>query len=501
MKNIVIAIAPFTYTYGPSLAPALLKACLSAKGIKSVAWDLSAEFNHSYQDHEYYAKVINWMKYPEMNLTSDEFAWYSGIINEYANKLLHHYNVDILCLSLLTMSSIRFTEDLSYALKVANPNIKIIIGGNGLNIMQQQYNKKWYQLMLDTGLVDTVILREGELTLPDAIDRDLTGVIVSPQLSIEEFEQVPFPDYHDYDFSWYPKERRSYWSMHGIERDTTDVIFLVTSSKGCVKDCTFCSVTISWPKYRVRSGEKTADELIYLNKEFGAKYFNFTDSLMNGGLKPFNNMNLILAEKIPNTITYEGQFICRGERSMPERYFEAMAVAGCRHVSIGIESGDEGVREHMKKGSTDEDVHYSAEMLLKYGILQEWNIIAGYPTETDENWENTMKFVKYWVHRGKGKITFDPMSTYLLVDETPMMQPKMMEELQLKQTLMNGYSSFTWTSGVNKGNTFDVRAARFLEVCNYLIDFDPEVYTAQLSPKIAETNMLLEIYNSHEKKI
>jgi hypothetical protein len=498
MRNVLIAISPITYTYGPSLAPALLKACISSSEISATAWDLSAEFNHYYSDHEYYAKVTSWFRFPEMTLTMQEFAWYQDIVNGYANKVLYDYKADVLCLSVMTVTNLRFTEDLSYAVKLANSDIKIIIGGNGISCYQDQYNKKWYQLMLDSGLVDTAIIGEGEISLPRAIEKDQTGVITALQLTNEEFDQVPFPDYSDYDFSYYPKQYRSYWRRPGITEDSTDLIFLITASKGCIKECNFCDVAKWWPKYRVRSGEKIAEEMIYMHKEFGANFFNFTDSLMNGGLKPFNTMNQILSEKLPFTIAYEGQFICRSEKAMPERYFESMAAAGCRLVSIGVESGDEVVREHMGKGSTNADLEYSTEMLLKYNISQDWNIIVGYPTETDESWRTTMNLIKYWVDRGNGSITINPISVFLLLEGTPILDPKSVHDLQLSQTTTAGYSSFNWTTGINKGNTLEVRATRFLELCDYLIDHNPEVYSKHIEPKITEINFQLDQYRNEK---
>jgi Radical SAM superfamily len=496
MKKILIAISPVTHTYGPSLAPALLKACIPSDKYNSVAWDLSAEFNCIQGKHVYFDKITHWLKYPEVGLTSAEYEWYKSIIKLYADKVLTEYKPDILCLSLMTINSLRFTEDLTYAIKVVNPDIKIIVGGKGITCNIGQFGKTWYQLMLDGGLIDTAIMGEGELSLPYAIEHDQCGVINVPQLTNEEFEEVPFPDYSDYDFSWYPKQYRSYWRQSGLIEESSELVFLLTASKGCIKHCTFCDTDKWWPKYRVRSGSKVAEEMIYLHKEFGATFFNFTDSLMNGGLKPFNDMNIILSEKLPSTIKYEGQFIFRSEKAMPERYFEAMAIAGCRMVSIGLESGDEKVREHMKKGSTDEDLVYSSEMFLKYNILQDWNIIVGYPTETDESWRITMDTIKYWVERGQGKITINPSNVFLLIDGTPIMEPEYMRELQISQLTMSGYSSFNWTSGINKGNTFEVRVERFLELCNYLLEYDNARYAKTLVTKMTDVRFHLDVYNN-----
>jgi radical SAM superfamily enzyme YgiQ (UPF0313 family) len=204
--------------------------------------------------------------------------------------------------------------------------------------------------------------------LPRVINENLVGLIQEPQLTNEQLTQIPVPDYDDYNFSLYQSHTQSYWGNKQSMKGQQDLIFLITASKGCVKDCSFCDVGKIWPKFRFRGAEQVADEIITLHKKYNALYFSFTDSLMNGGLKVFNDLNEILAEKIPNTIRYDGQIICRSSKDMPERYYKSMAQAGCHSVSVGIESGSEQVRMHMGKGSLQDDIYYSTEMLTKYGI-------------------------------------------------------------------------------------------------------------------------------------
>ena len=66
-------------------------------------------------------------------------------------------------------------------------------------------------------------------------------------------------------------------------------------------------------------------------------------------------MNEYITEHIPNTITYKGQFIFRPANQMPDRDYDLMRTAGCKLVQIGVESGSERVREHMRKKFTNDD--------------------------------------------------------------------------------------------------------------------------------------------------
>jgi radical SAM superfamily enzyme YgiQ (UPF0313 family) len=355
--------------------------------------------------------------------------------------------------------------------------------------------------MLDSELADCILIGEGDYALARIVKNNLSGVVTEPQLSNELFEQIPIPDYSDYNFTFYPETKLTYWSPKNNNMQASGLTFLITASRGCVRDCSFCDVGKIWERYRFRSGASVAKEIIELHQKHSVRFFSFTDSLMNGGLKPFYEMNQVLATELPRAIGYEGQFICRSQKDMPEKYFKAMKDAGCTNVTVGLESGSESVRTHMKKGSTDQDVKYTTGMLTKYGILQTWNIIAGYPTETDQDWQETIDLIKFWIPRSNGLLKINPIGTFLMLQDTPMTNTSMYQELGLNTVNIEGYNQFAWTSNSNPKNTFDVRADRFIELCNLIKSFGPsDKNTDQLDQKISFVRKKLEWYKSNDTK-
>lgn len=478
MTDILIVTAPYTQTFGPSLAPALLKACCEKQGVSAVGWDIAAEFNYLGSNNRYrnyYKTLIWWFQRRRDALPPHVFEWYTSVVKEYANRIANEYKPKALALSVLTMYSQRFAEDLCFHLRTIAPEIKIMLGGSGLDIFQGQFQKKWYELMLDSGLADLAMIGEGEEALSEAFKNNSTGVIRVPQLTNEQLDQIPIPDYSDYDFSIYRPVKNTYWVQAEFREEATP-IFLITGCKGCVKNCTFCDVGKIWNKFRFRSGEKIAQEMIHLHEKYGADFFSFTDSLMNGALKTYYEMNEILAERLPDTIKYEGQMICRSEREMPEKHFAAMARAGCHNVSVGMESGSESVRMHMGKGNTMADVEYTTNMLMKYNIRQTWNIIAGYPTETEEDWKETMNLVKTWLPKSNGLLRIYPVGVFLLIDGAPITQPELYDQMQFDQPDHLKSNTINWTTRLNPGNTLETRIRRFKELAQYLYDTDPETY-------------------------
>jgi len=66
--------------------------------------------------------------------------------------------------------------------------------------------------------------------------------------------------------------------------------------------------------------------------------------------------------------------------------------AGCWFIEIGIESGNDGILKRIKKGTTKADVEGAVSRAKKAGLKVKGNFIFGFPGETPETLEETMKF-------------------------------------------------------------------------------------------------------------
>lgn len=223
--------------------------------------------------------------------------------------------------------------------------------------------------MLQTNLTDYVVNGEGDLSLPALLRGQDYNF---PQMN--DISNLPIPDYSDINFDEYSKPT-----------------LIVTGSRGCVRQCTFCDVHVNWKKYRFRPGKEVADEMIHQYKTYGIKKFHFSDSLVNGSLKEFRVFCKELADaNLP--IEWRGQFIFRS--GMREEDWDNLAASGCKGLWIGIESGSDTVRWHMKKKFTNKDMYESVEALGKRKIDMLYLLIVGYPTETEEDFSDTLELLK-----------------------------------------------------------------------------------------------------------
>ena len=71
-----------------------------------------------------------------------------------------------------------------------------------------------------------------------------------------------------------------------------------------------------------------------------------------------------------------------------------MSASGCKTLYVGVESGSEKVRDHMGKKFSNADIDYHFEMCEKYGISNWILIMCSYPTETQQDFEDTLDMFK-----------------------------------------------------------------------------------------------------------
>jgi hypothetical protein len=280
---------------------------------------------------------------------------------------------------------------------------------------------------------------------------------------------------------------------------------VITASKGCVRNCSFCDVPEYWPKYIFRRGENVAADIIDIYHKTGNTNFEFTDNLINGSIPNYRKMNQLLVEKIPKTIRYGGYAIFRDRKSMPEYDFELAGQAGCYRWSIGVESGSESVRKHMRKNFSNDDLDYGVHQLHKNGIMQSWSLIVGYPSETDKDFNETIELLDRSKKFNKnGMIRLAITLPFQLNDIVPLTrEQKFIDEFQWNDTdAKNPYSRYFWTTVANPHNTFDVRYHRYKKIIESAIEFGYTFFwVVDLKKHFGELEDLKKIYDQNRKKI
>lgn len=265
--------------------------------------------------------------------------------------------------------------------QIIKPKIsgKIVIGGPGV-----EYQNVGLEIV-QQGLADFCIYGEAELTLPKLLagQTALPGVNGNPPEQIEDIENLPLPNYKYFDFSQYD------WLL-----DDPDIF--IYGSRGCVRKCTFCDVAKYWPKYRWRSGQSLANEMISNYEKFGVKNYFFADSLVNGNLKEFRTMCKLLASYKEGLFRWASYAIIRPKTAHNEEMFDLIKASGGRFWSVGIESGVDRIRFEMDKKFTNEDIDWHLEQSQRIGLQNNFLCIGTWPSETLAEHQEYLSMFKRW---------------------------------------------------------------------------------------------------------
>lgn len=269
---------------------------------------------------------------------------------------------------------------------------KIMIGGHGISAWPGTLpgvgeNTKYDTIadyLLREDYIDHYITGDGEDSIKELLSgNQYPGIDGVPPIQVKNLDNLPLPSYESIE----PK-KYYYTNEPGV---------YLTMSKGCVRRCTFCNVPDLWPKFTIRRADLIVDEIRKNKTEYGVNLTHFTDSLVNGSMKHFRELNMALAELREQekfkSIKYMGQFICRTRSEQGERDWELMHKGGANLLVTGFESYSERVRSHMGKNYSNEDIAFHFEQSAYYGIKNIALMFVGYPIETEEDHEYNKQFL------------------------------------------------------------------------------------------------------------
>jgi radical SAM superfamily enzyme YgiQ (UPF0313 family) len=158
----------------------------------------------------------------------------------------------------------------------------------------------------------------------------------------------------------------------------------ISTSRGCVKNCSFCISSKFWKKWRGRSPKSVVDEIEHLVNNNGVRYIGFID---NSFEDPDGEClrGLAIAREIINRgvkVVYQVNFRAEFWRKITPEMIETLKKSGLVAVSIGIETANNADRKLYNKTATVEDNYKIVEVLESYGILVNTNFIMFNPYST-----------------------------------------------------------------------------------------------------------------------
>ncbi len=245
---------------------------------------------------------------------------------------------------------------------------------------------------------DAVVPAEGEAALVDVARRVRAGASVAhvpgvvvlqdgrlvrgpPRPFLANLDELPLPAWDLVDMDGY---------LGRWERETGERRAAVLTSRGCPFDCSWCSKPTFGRTFRQQSPERVLEELIELRRRYRVDYVRFCDDVF-GVSRAW--LERLLDRMIDEDLGLKFECLARVDLLMPD-LLERMRAAGLARVYVGVESGSQRMLDAMNRGTKLAQVERTAEALRRAGVRQFWFLMLGYPGETIEDIEATLRLFR-----------------------------------------------------------------------------------------------------------
>jgi anaerobic magnesium-protoporphyrin IX monomethyl ester cyclase len=334
-----------------------------------------------------------------------EVAIIDGAITpDYEAKVLHHIE-DALCfgVSLLTGPMIGAAIKVARAVRKSRPNLPIIFGGWHPSLVPDQ--------TLRPDFVDVVVRGQGELTLLEIAQRLADGktldgvrgasikcdgrVVHGPERPVENLNNLPKPAYHLADVEAYTRVRGKREMGYA-------------TSVGCPYACNYCTDQVFYKRrFNAYKAERVVDDVAELVERYRLDEVPFLDSNF-----PVDTKRAVAIARgligrkvrVRWTVQASTDLLCR----MSDEDVCLLRESGLHYMGFGTESASQEVLALMnKKHERVVDMYETARKTEKAGIAVNFNLILGYPGETEADRVETLRIMND-IARRHFNVSFSP---------------------------------------------------------------------------------------------
>lgn len=297
-------------------------------------------------------------------------------------KDLKEFQPDFLLVNVATPTFKSDIAVLSQAKEIC-PNVKTLAKGAAFMTVA-------FEVMYFAKDLDVIIYGEPEETLKELLEGkpypEIAGIYYHDDLRvkftgarpfIEDLDELPFPARHLVNNNLYRRP------------DTGEVQAVIKVSRGCPYHCFFCLATpVSGAKVRKRSPQNIVNEIKECIEQYNIRNFIFWADIFNNDKEWVMELCKLIIE---NNLDITWSANTRADTA-DEEMAEMMYKAGCRLVSIGVESGSQEMLDHIGKHITLDDVRLTVRIFKRFGIKIYNYFVIGLPWETKDTVEDTIDF-------------------------------------------------------------------------------------------------------------
>jgi radical SAM superfamily enzyme YgiQ (UPF0313 family) len=321
-------------------------------------------------------------------------------------------------------------KELSLEIKKQIPDIPVVLGGVHVSALPRE--------TLDECDADFVVIGEGEETLLELARKikehgdlsDVDGIaykkgreviVNKPRELINDLNSLPMPAWHKIDPRRYPPV------PHGFIKKQKYVAPII-STRGCPYKCSYCASCQFWgQRIRFRSPSMVVDEMEYLYNTFQIREFHFWDDNLTlnrqhilGICKEILRRRLSVTMTTPNGLRVD---------TLNRSILRVMKKAGFYHLTFSVESGSPRILRESNKVTNLRTIAHNTLIAKEIGFTLSSFFMLGFPNETLESIQKTIKFAK--------SLPFDQRLFFLL---KPLPGSQLFDEMRKKD------HTFEWNS-------------------------------------------------------
>lgn len=245
--------------------------------------------------------------------------------------------------------------------------------------------------------------------------------INSPRDHIRDLDALPFPNRKKIDLLKYLSAWKSKHQYNSIS---------VNTQRGCSFSCNWCSHAVFGDTYRRRSPKSVVDELVEIQREYKPDTIWFVDDVFTMSERWLVAFESELKNR---SIRISYECISRAD-CLNEKIIKSLYESGCEMLWIGAESGSQKILDKMDRRVDVTQVRKTIQLAKKQGIKTGTFIMLGYPGETEQDINETIKHLK----------TANP-DVFTINTAYPILGTRLHEDV--KELILNNYN---WTETIDR---------------------------------------------------
>lgn len=299
------------------------------------------------------------------------------------------------------------------------PQVTIVFGGANVD------GEMGVEHLRAFPFIDFVVMGEGETTLVPLVHHVLSGgepdsqvpagvayrrngqVVAAPRPALfSDFTRAGPPDYDEY----YRLLGELGYTSHGFDR-----ILLYEGSRGCwwgeKHHCTFCGLNAQSMAFRAKTPSQVLEELTALSHRYDTVRFRFVDNIIDLGY-----IEGVFGKLAADHCDFD--IFIETKSNLHKHHIKTLAAGGVKCMQPGLESLSLNQLRAMDKGVTPMQNIVCLKWSLYYHITVLWNILLGFPGETDEDYQRQIELIPALLHlqppEAVGKFWLQRFSPYFM---------------------------------------------------------------------------------------